>query len=270
MTLRAAQAWFAEAVMAPESDGERPGSDLADRWLTAGPRLVASERLEIYRRAYRARLVECLADDYPTLKAALGDEQFEALCCAYVARHPSTGPSLNAFGRHLPEFCAGSPDLTCAAFAADLAALEWAIVEVIHAPSTPPLSLVDLAGIPPEKWGGARLESTPALRLLRSAFPVNAYYQATRDGIRPQIPTAEPSATAVYRSGPTVWRMTLTSAMFELLTLLTSGTTLADALESTTSGPGDEADESEEATASRVMGWFRHWVSSGLFSRVVW
>jgi hypothetical protein len=190
---------------------------------------------------------------------------FEALCREYIARHPSTGPSLNAFGRHMAELCAARAN-PWAAFAADLARLEWAIVEVIHAPSTAPLSLADLANVPTDAWGSARLESTPALRLLRSEFPVNSYYQATRDGMNPEIPSSTPSSTAVYRSGPTVWRMTLTSTMFELLSRLTSGATLADALESTTASISDESDE---VAASRVMGWFREWVSSGLFSRVV-
>jgi hypothetical protein len=260
--LREAQTWFADAVTTEAAARAAP----ANRWLTAGPRLDASERLAIYRRAYHARLVECLADDYPTLQAALGDDAFEALSSAYIARHPSTSPSLNAFGRHMAAHCASGPALPHGAFAADLAALEWAIVEVIHAPSAEPLSAEALGSVPPDAWGAARLEPTPALRVVRTAYPVNAYYQAHRDGTNPPIPAPAQASTAVYRSGPTVWRMDLTLPMDALLSRLVSGATLGEALEAATASLGDQP---EDVAAARVTGWFREWVSSGLFARVV-
>jgi hypothetical protein len=272
LSLRAAQTWFAAAVMRLEPDG--PDQDEAKRWLTPGPRQGASERLGIYRAAYVARLVECLADDYPTLEGALGHEPFEALCREYIARHPSTGPNLNAFGRHMAEVCAGraAPEapgghaLVPAAFARDLARLEWAIVEVIHAPSAPPLTLEALGAVPPEGWVGARIETTPTLRIVRADYPVNAYYQATRNGEGPAVPAPAPSAVAVYRSGPTVWRMDLTPPMLDVLDRLRSGEELAAALEGAAASFGDVEDE---VAAAQVMGWFREWVSSGLFSRIV-
>jgi hypothetical protein len=268
--LRDAQTWFAQAVMTPESQDFSAEALEANRWLTAGPRLDAGERLAIYRRAYHARLIECLADDYPTLQAAMGHDAFEALARAYVVEHPSTGPNLNSFGRHMGAFCAaraGSIEGSTAPaqFAADLAGLEWAIVEVIHAPSSAPLSLDALGQVPPEQWAGARLESTPALRIVRAAYPVNAYYQATRDEKSPAIPSSASSSTAVYRSGPTVWRMDLTPPMLELLARLTSGECLSDALEGAIAMFGEVSDD---VAAQRVMAWFREWVSSGLFSRV--
>lgn len=275
--LRNAQVWFAEAIMIPESEADAERAPLAERWLTPGPRLDAAERLAIYRQAYHARLVECLADDYPALQTAIGHEAFEALCREYVVRYPSTGPNLNSFGRHMSAFCSGRDDGGNAAnradggavapeFAANLAALEWSVVEVIHAPSSAPLSLEALGRVPPDAWASARLEATPALRVVRAAYPVNAYYQATRNGEAPALPAREPSATAVYRSGPTVWRMNLTPPMLDLLVRLTSGENLSDALDGAIAMLGDVA---EEVAAQRVMVWFREWVSSGLFTRVV-
>ena len=38
------------------------------------------ERLAIYRRGYFNRLAECLADDFPALMSALGDQDFKTLC----------------------------------------------------------------------------------------------------------------------------------------------------------------------------------------------
>jgi hypothetical protein len=239
-TLREQQLWFARAVMTGTAIDE------ADHRLTAGPTLGPGERLDVYRRAYDARLVECLADDYPVLQMALGNEPFETLCRAYAARYPSEAPNLNAYGRHMAEVCEG--------FAADLARLEWAIVEVIHQPSSAPLTMERLAAVPAEGWATARLVASRAVRLLDLEYPVNDYFQAVRDGNAPAPPGRQPSATAVYRSGHAVWRMGLTPTMHRVLAALVAGDLLEGAL-------ALAAEESPE----RVTAWFREWVSSGLF-----
>jgi hypothetical protein len=239
-SLREEQLWFARAVMTGA------GMELADGRLTAGPRLDARQRLDVYRRGYEARLVECLADDYPVLQMALGPEAFEALCRVYVERYPSEAPNLNGYGRHMAEVCEG--------FAADLATLEWAIVEVIHQPAGAPLTMEDLAGIPMDAWATARLLPSRALRLLALAYPANDYFQAVRDGHAPPLPGPLPSATVVYRSGPTVWRMGLTPPMHRVLAALIGGQPLEAALSL-----------AEDESPERLTAWFREWVSSGLF-----
>ncbi|MGA7123005.1 MAG: DNA-binding domain-containing protein [Polyangiaceae bacterium] len=265
--LRDEQTWFARAVMHPEEAPAAVSSGEANRVLTAGPRLGAMDRLEVYRRSYHSRLVECLADDYSVLQTALGESDFERLCRAYIARHPSGGPSLNFFGRKFESFCRDeAPEpFPLRDFVADLAALEWAIVEVIHAPSSEPLTLEGLRDVPIEAWASARLVPNSAFRLLSFANPVNGYFQAVRDGTAPPVPSPRPSATVVYRSGPTVWRMDLTVPMFEVLSGLVAGETLSAALSRAAASFG--AIDEQEAS-QRVLTWFRDWVGSGLFGRV--
>jgi hypothetical protein len=267
VTLRATQLWFERAVMTPESDQAWVGEAEAASRLSAGPRMTAQERLEIYRRGYHARLIECLADDYPVLQGAMGTDAFEALCRAYVARYPSQSPSLNFYGRLMAPFLRdGAPEAAIPrGFAADLAALEWSIVEVIHAAAGDPLTIEALAQVAPDAWAGARLAANTALRLQRFDHPVNAYFQQVRDGGAPPVPAPSPSATVVYRSGATVWRMDLTVPMFEVLQGLLAGEALAVAL-----GRAEVlmADVDPAEIGQRVTHWFREWVSSGLFVRV--
>ncbi len=45
----------------------------------------ATRRLSIYSNAYRARLSDVLATDYPVLRAVLGGATFDALCVEYIA-----------------------------------------------------------------------------------------------------------------------------------------------------------------------------------------
>ena len=261
MRLRDDQLWFARAVM----DGV--GIDEAPRRLTAGPKQSATERLDIYRRGYEARLVECLADDYPVLKRALGVDAFESLCRRYVEHHPSRSPNLNRFGGQMAAFCRDELEGPASkrAFATDLASLEWAIVEVIHAPRSEPLTLERFSQVPPDGWGGACLEANTAFRLLELEYPVNAYFQAVLDGADPVAPGPAWSATLVYRSGTTIWRTDLAAPAFEVLSGLVAGETLAASL----SRAEVELAKLDPAEASgRVARWFREWVADGLFVRV--
>ncbi len=255
-----------EAIAGPESRADEMAS-----LVTAGPRLSPRERLEIYRSGYRARLIECLLDDYPALADTLGSERFEQLGGEYIERFPSSSPSLNAFGRRMSELCrvAELPGFDAArGFLSELSALEWAVVEAIHARASSPLALEALQAIPTEAWGAARLVRSDTVRVLHFAYPVNAYYQACRtDGSPPPIPSSAPTATAVYRSGWRVFRMDLTPAMTRVLAALLEGLPIGEAL----ARMGvDETDPAALAEAERsVMVWFREWIQGGFFSSVI-
>jgi hypothetical protein len=257
--LRDVQAWMVQAIC-----GMHPVNAAAV--LTAGPKLSAAERFDVYRDGYRARLRECLRDDYPALAATLG-ERFEALCDAYIDRHPSTSPSLNAFGRLMAEVCMQTLSEDSRQFMAELARLEWALVEVIHAEAPVALDLEALQSLRADAWGSARLCSADTVRLLRFEHPVNAYYQAFRaHGILGPLPPSQPSATVVYRIGPVLWRMDLTPAMARVLSALLSAATLGEALNQI---GVDEHDAAALAEAERsVMIWFREWVQAGFFAEV--
>ena len=273
VALRPLQHWFAAAVMHPDGvaagvEQNSAGSVLAvsvrevERVLLPSSRLAGIDRLAIYGDAYRARLVECLADDYPALKYAMGDDAFEAMCLRYIARHPSQSPNLNSFGRHMAVFCR-TEERPLLRFEGDLAALEWAMVEVLHAPSAEKLDLATLATVPAERWAGARFLPSKAVRVLEFTYPVNAYFQAFRVDQAPSVPAAAWSATAVFRDGATIWRMDLGRAMHVLLMTLFGGTPLGPALEALAA-----AGQLTEEEGTEVMVWFRDWVGHGFFARI--
>ena len=259
-----------EEDMVEAITGSEAAAAEASLRLTSGPHLDARQRLEIYRFGYRARLVECLDDDYPMLARTLSPERFESLAHQYIERFPSRSPSLNAFGRRMAELCRDA-DLGDFAphreFLAELAELEWALVEIIHAKEPPPFDLAALKAIPVERWGPAHLVRSEAVRVLHFKHPVNAYYQACRvEDELPAIPAPAPSATAVYRRGWRLWRMDLTPAMTRVLDALLDGTTI----EASLSRIGvDEADPAAVAEAERsVMVWFSEWMQGGFFAGV--
>lgn len=273
-SLGIAQRWFLDVVSHPLSveaavgDGAimstigAASADELERVVTAGPQLSAQERLGIYHYAYRARLVDCLADDFPAVQYVLGDDAFAGLCRSVIARHPSDGPNLNAYGRRLAQYCAErAKPSPRERFVRELAELEWAMVEVFHAHAAPTFSPEALRAIPADRWEHVRLRPSQTVRILEFTHPVNRFFQAWRSDQQPAIPAATWSATAVYRQGFTIWRMDLTRPMADLLKRLWACEALGAALEAIAAQVEDQ-----QQLAQSVMRWFSEWVAGGMFA----
>jgi hypothetical protein len=205
--------------------------------------------------SYFSRLEECLADDYPAVKYALGDAGFEALCRGYVGAHPSRSANLNGFGAGFATF-AGEQALENGAFIADLARLEWAVVEVLHAPTPDGFSPADLGKLPPARLQDVRFEPSPAARVLSVEFAVNGYLQAFRDAEAPGIPARRASTVVVARNGYQIHRFELERGQAAVLHRLLAGDPLGVALTGI------------DAAASTVQAWFRQWTERGVFAEV--
>lgn len=152
--------------------------------------------LAVYRELYRVRLAEALRLDYPSVLQIVGDERFAELAEQYRRAYPSKHPSLRHYPRHfaaLLERCEPArPEL------AELAALEWARVDVFDDPDETPLSLRELARVPPEELVAVPLQRIRALRVVPARFCVETQWR-------------DPAAAAQRSSGATsallVWRV---------------------------------------------------------------
>lgn len=214
------------------------------------------ERLAIYRRGYFARLTECLADDFPALMSALGGPQFKTLCKDYIATHPSTSPNLNSFGRFLPDFLLQHNDLEMALFYRDLARLEWALVEVLHAEASPPISAMALAATLTESLLDIRVEVSKAVKLLTFGYPVNEFFQAFCDNSALELPAPTITSVAVVRVEYALWRLDLLPVQATLLSRLAQGKALNAALDGI------------QATPAQIQAWFSDWTRLGIFSAI--
>lgn len=270
--------WFTRVIMSPHSvqDGRARASEIEARLgvrsleqlVTRSSRQDASARLGVYRHAYLARLVECLADDFAFLAQALG-ERFEALARAYVERHPSDHRNLVYFGRHFSRFLAEQPGIHPAWI--ELAKVEWAMTGVMHAPAPAPLDLGRIAALSPLEQERLVLVPSLTLRVLFLDYPLNAFLKALSGAIAPagglgrSLPEAiaptPPSpgfeALAIYRHGDRIWRMALGPQTAKLLGALVSGEPLGAALAKVDEGAAADVD---------VMAWFQDWMASGFFS----
>ena len=85
---------------------------VAAEFIKPNDRLTSFERLQIYARSYWFRLIDCVYDDSPGLRAVLGEETFSALVRAYLAKYPSRSFSLRNLCARLPRFIAEEPRWT--------------------------------------------------------------------------------------------------------------------------------------------------------------
>src|SRR5260370_120642 len=118
------QRWMQAAIMHPVGVAEGIASAEARGYIDVGPdeaetvvtrsrALSALERLTIYGYAYYARLLECLREEYPVLKHALGEEVFDAFAVGYLQQYPSRSYTLFQLGAHFPRYLAETrPDGT--------------------------------------------------------------------------------------------------------------------------------------------------------------
>ena len=122
----------------------RPGRAM-ERAVLEAPRANAARRLGIYADAYRSRLVEALASDYPALKEVLGESRFDRLMRAFVAAHPSRTPNLRWYGGELARFLGHSSRGRGRRPLAELARFEWALGLAFDAQDAPLVGAEDAA-----------------------------------------------------------------------------------------------------------------------------
>lgn len=172
--------------------------------LTAPPifasnaRAAADERFGVYNAAYRLRLAEFVATDYPALRALLGDEDFGALVVDYIAATPSRGRNARWYGSRLPEFMRAQ-ERWRQTEAVDLALFERALADAFDAADAPTIRLDDLTQVAPDRWPQLVFAFHPSLRLLTLQEAIDTLHAA-------MIADADAPARGPERSAVLIWR----------------------------------------------------------------
>lgn len=223
----------------------------------------AEERLAIYQHGYFARIHGVLRDDFGALHALFGDAAFHDLAKLYLMAHPPRSHSLRDAGAKLPEFLAGLVAEPFAArwpCAADLAALERALVDVFDAPDRRVLDREALSDLPPAGWATLALELVPAHRILALAWPVHALRQAWSSN--QPLPALDPSPTLVlvHRNREQVFARPLCELEHRTLARVREGCDFATIC-------GYAADELGDAgSPSAVLALLERWLAEGLLA----
>jgi Putative DNA-binding domain len=249
--LRDLQGWLQVVIRHPGGPATAVASQEARSWLNLAPggltdivrpsaALTAEQRLAMYGRSYRLRLLACMQELHPALLHALGPVLFDDFTLDYLQANPSTSYTLfeldRGFADHLeatrPELADGEEPWT--SFLVDLARLERLFLEVYDGPGIEAVeSLSVRSGELPEElppgWAAAKVSAVPCLKLLASPYPVGRYLVAVRRGERPMLPRPQPCCLAVNRRNYTVVLDELEANAYGLLGALVAGAPLAEA-----------------------------------------
>lgn len=209
--LTATQRWMLDAITV----GKDAFDDMFPEGVISGSvALTASERIAIYRRGYRTRLVDCLRKTHPGLRHLLGDEVFDAFALDYLAAHPSRSYTLGRLGAQWPQHLeATRPDRDAQPrerwpdFLVDLAQLESVFQDVYDGPGVEGQPIVVSDDLPCEPPESVTVRPVACLRLLHTRFPLVGYLGAVRRGEDPPLPAPAESFVVVNRRD---WVVTLT------------------------------------------------------------
>ena len=289
MKLAALQRTMARAVMQPLTQAERmqstaPGGKsmrgYAARFIKPNERLTSFERLEIYNRQYWFRLLSSMIEDFPGLRAVLGDRRFEAMSKAYLVDCPSQSFTLRNLGGRLEGWLRKHPKWAAARqqLAIDITRLEWADIEAFDGAAKPALRPEELAA---EASAELRLQLQPYVRLLDLHYPVddlllevrkededtdfasNAFqekHKRKRVQAVAKLKAAE-ILLAVHRMDDSVYFRRIERGEFQILRALEQGKPLGKAIEVAFR----KSPVPVEERPGMVRQWFQNWAALGWF-----
>jgi hypothetical protein len=186
-------------------------------------------RVSLYRHNALANLSAALASTYPVVRRLVGEPFFGEAARRYALGVPSTSGDLNAYGERFAEFLAAYAPAEALAYLPDVGRLEWALHECSQAPDAAPFDGAALARRAAADAGGVRLALQPAVRLVASAHPVLAIWEANqpaRDGTPDRVDGAE--RVLVRREALACIAEALDADEWRLLVALRDGATLGE------------------------------------------
>lgn len=165
---------FARAIVHGETPSPRIDSSYSNYPLATA--------IEVYRNNYRGNLHDALAGAYPVIKQLVGDDFFRMMALRFIERHPSRSANLHRYGAELADFLARFEPAQTLAYLPDVATLEWASHSAYFEPDQAILDLARLARFPAEQHPYLIFSVNPAIRIVRSRYPINAIWQAHQPG----------------------------------------------------------------------------------------
>lgn len=216
-------------------------------------------RLDIYRDAYRLRLIEVLGSDYPILKSYAGEEWFETIATDYIAAHPSVFRNVRWFGAAFPGFLREQPGHAKRPELADLARFEWTLGLAFDASDQDATGFAEVAAVAPQAWSDLRFRAHPSLHLLDLRTNAVAIWKSVSGDEAQDAPAAvsEPLVWAIWRKDLSPYFRSLAPDEAWAVSAMRSGSSFGEIC------AGLCEWVSEEEAAPRAAQLLRGWVDEG-------
>ena len=194
----------------------------------------AARRFAIYRNNVAVSLTEALEVTFPVLRELVGCEFFTAMAGIFLRAHPPTSPILATYGAKMGAFLETFEPVAHLPYLPDVARLEHALCAAYHEADATPVTQQRLAAIDPVAFLSARLTLAPALRLIRSDWPVAGIWRTHAESGPP--PGQGPEEVLITRPAFAPRVHVLPPGAGAFVAALARGATLSDAAEGAPSG----------------------------------
>ncbi len=167
----------------------------------------SARRFRVYRNNVHGALIGALVDAYPVLQRLVGADFFAAMAREFILAEPAREATLALYGHGFAAFIEGFEPAGPVAYLADIARLERARLEALHAADAMGVAAAALP-VDGERLLATRFEAHPATRLVESAHPIVSIWLAN--------PGDEPASSILARRESAL----VTRARFEVGTQL--------------------------------------------------
>lgn len=210
--------------------------------------------VDVYAHAYRVRLEDALAADFPKLRALLGAADFRELAREYLRVFPPSRPSIRDVGDRLASFLA-TREPTCA----DLAALERARVEAFDAADAVAMTRDSLISLPPDQFPHLNLALVSASRVVEITTNADDIWDAIESDRQPPPRIVAASRTVlVWRRDFIVIHRTLERDEAAAIRRVTNGCTFASVCDELVTG---------NAPIERALELLLRWLDAGVLAQ---
>jgi len=167
-----AQATFAAALL----DAAQPVPQDLRTWNGSDP----ARRFAVYRNNVVVSLIDALADGFPVTAQLVGDEFFRAMAREFVCCNPPASPILFEYGADFGDFIQQFAPAATVPYLADVARLEHAITQSLHAADAQPIDPAAFRPLlaEPDRLPALRFRLHPALGVVRCRYAAASIWAA--------------------------------------------------------------------------------------------
>ncbi len=190
-----------------------------------------AKRFAVYRNNVHVGLINALIANFPAVVRLVGTDFFHAMARDFIALHPPASRLMFEYGKELPEFMAGAPQLAAFPYLHDVAQLELMWLESFHEMDAPVVAPDDLARLAPDQLDQLKFKCHPATRMFKSTYAAGSIFLSNRQGQQPDEALDPTVAECVLITRPAldVQMHVIGSGNFEFIHLLGSGQCLSSA-----------------------------------------
>ncbi|WP_298469536.1 DNA-binding domain-containing protein [uncultured Erythrobacter sp.] len=224
--------------------------------------------MAVYRGNYRSALMDALANTFERTARYVGEGAFKQASAHHAITHPPSGWTIDEAGKGFETTCAelfgDNPEV------AEIAWLEWAMLEVSTGAETSPLDPAGFgaatAEFGDEDWMQLKIELQPraGARLVENNLTAlwNALEEDGQDRPDPRLP--EPQGCLVWREGERPTFMLVEPDNARAFSAMQDDAGYGEIIELLA---GDEpSEESVQDAAMRAGSYLGHWLQEGLIT----